>query len=44
MTSNNFMGEQPKTWSQRPPKEGISMLPMGQPRESIPDIELEIYP
>lgn len=44
MTSNNFVGEQPKLWIHRPLREGISMLPMGQPRESIPDIELEVYP
>lgn len=44
MTSNNFVGEQPKLWTHRPLREGIDMLPMGQPRESIPDIELEIYP
>ena len=44
MTSNNFVGEQPKIWTHRPLKEGISILPMGQPRESIPDTELEVYP
>ncbi len=44
MTSNNFVGEQPGNWTPRPLRESISMLQMGQPRESIPDTELEVYP
>lgn len=43
MTSNNS-GEQPKLWAPRPLREGIAMRPLGQPRESIPNIELLVYP
>lgn len=49
MTSNNFVGEQPKLWTPSPLKEewlreGLSIRPLGQPTESIFDIELEVYP
>ncbi len=44
MTSNNG-GEQPHhVWTPRPLPENIDMRPLGQPRQSIPTKDLELYP
>jgi len=46
MTSNNQVGEQPKIWEPRPLSENLfaRIRSMGQPRESIPEQELEVNP